>query len=111
MKPYKRKVAIGIVAILVLGAMVGLAGNVNNNPATITPEKKDIININQEGGGNEEEIYYPYDSYVIKDPDSETSLLAEEQNDMGYNTDTGNNILKALPIYPCLLYTSPSPRD
>ena len=100
MKPYKRKVAIGIVAILVLGAMVGLAGNVNNNPATITPEKKEIVSTDQPGGNDEAEVYL-LDQYVREEePEMEPLVLAEEQNDMGYNTDTGNNILKALPIYP-----------
>ena len=101
MKPYKRKVAIGIVAMMVLvGIATGLTSTVNNSKNISMPEKKYTIDTNQDGGSDETEGYL-LDSYVREDPDASTlTTTGGIVNDAGYNTDVGNNILKALPIYP-----------
>ncbi|KAA0001451.1 MAG: hypothetical protein FE048_05390, partial [Thermoplasmata archaeon] len=101
MKPYKRKVAIGIVAMMVLlGIAAGVTNNVNNDKSISITEKTYTIDADRNGGNDEEEAYL-LDHYVREEePGIEPLTMAEEQNDAGYNTDTGNNVLKALPIYP-----------
>ena len=101
MKPYKKKLAIGIVALMVLGAMIGFVG-----PGTVniqSASEKEVVTDTSQNNGNDEAESHLLDQYVRLDPDDpETRPLsmAQEVNDAGYNTDVGNTILKALPLYP-----------
>ncbi|NIA10631.1 MAG: hypothetical protein GWP10_13115 [Nitrospiraceae bacterium] len=107
MSKYKAKAAIGVIiaVLMISGAFVGMTANQKENAAmnsTPVVENKDTVGTTPDNGDDGAEPYV-LDKTVREDPsDSEaaTAGLGTEKNDAGYNTDTGNSILKSLPIYP-----------
>jgi len=105
MSKYKAKAAIGVlIAVLMIsGAFVGMtAQNKNAAMDSLPVENKDTVDVTP-GSGNGEEKPYVLDKSVREIPSDEASTASytgEEENDMNYNTDTGNSILQSLPIYP-----------
>ncbi|HHH77789.1 MAG TPA: hypothetical protein ENL18_01065, partial [Thermoplasmatales archaeon] len=106
MSKYKAKAAIGVMiaALMISGAFVGMTADQNRNAAINSSpvESKEIVDTTPDNGDGGAEPYI-LDKSVRADPADEeaaTAGLGAEENDIGYNTDTGDSILKSLPIYP-----------
>jgi len=103
MRKFKAKAAIGLLVgvLMVTATMTVLPTGTNDTSTHSTPEEKNTINIIPETE-NEDNTPYLLDFSIREDPSDEpaTANMQEDENDANYNTDTGNNILKSLPLYP-----------
>ncbi|MEA2054354.1 MAG: hypothetical protein U9O96_04470, partial [Candidatus Thermoplasmatota archaeon] len=107
MRKYKAKAAIGVIVavLMVLATMVVVPTPIQDNKNTTMysspTESKNTVDVSPDDGNDQTESC-ALDQYVRMDPSEEpvTANLGEEENDAGYNTDTGDSILKSLPLYP-----------
>ena len=97
------KIGAVVIAIVFLGSMIVLpmsgAVNIKINKSTILNQvDKNRNQINTIEFPPTENVGIPqrYDTIYI--PEEDVSL-AGEQNDIGYNCDAGNNIVKSFPVY------------
>lgn len=102
MKKYKAKAAIGMLValLMVMGTVAVMPTGTYNTPHS-SPNEKNTIDLTPEDGSDDNTPYL-LDQSIREDPvdDPATANLQEDQGDVNYNTDTGNSILKSLPIYP-----------
>ncbi|MDD5778554.1 MAG: PPC domain-containing protein, partial [Candidatus Thermoplasmatota archaeon] len=101
MKKYKAKAAIGmLVALLMVMGTVAVLPTGTYNTTHSSPNEKSTIDLTPEDQSNEPP--YILDQSIREEPieDPAAANLQEDQGDVNYNTDTGNSILKSLPLYP-----------
>jgi len=95
----KTKVALGIVVVMLLAGIV--PGVTTYHTVNKIAQSKAEIKMNDDTAitGNEKIETYELDHYERIDNEN-YSGIASEQNDGGYHIDVGNQIRRALPIYP-----------
>jgi len=103
-----KKIEVVVFAIILIGTLIivpSTAVKIKVKPNTVTVwENKTTENTFDEPDNNKIPVFSPTthpdkpiapDTYYVP----EQEVFAGEQNDVGYNTDAGGNILKSLPLY------------
>ena len=103
----KAKIAIGIVVVFAMMASSAMITNVGQQDKSMMHPfqmEREKINNPSNNNNNVGEKGYLLDHYIridTEDTGEKAALpLGEEENDAGYNVDTGDRILRSLPIYP-----------
>ena len=103
----KAKIAIGIVVVFAMMASSAMITNVGQQDKSMMHPfqmEREKINNPSNNNNNVGEKGYLLDHYRrvdTEDTGEKAALpLGEEVNDAGYNVDTGDRILRSLPIYP-----------
>ena len=97
MNDEKRRIGAVIITMFLIGSVLLLPVSgmfqANNSQGSALPKADISLN---------EELNRPHPDdpiYLDRVYTPEESLLADDQNDIGYNIDAGNRILKSLPVY------------